>query len=105
MDKNEFKKLINNIDLYNSKEYNKIIEDLKHNVCQNMRIARKLSNMEPERAAQYLGLEPQSLRRIEAENDRDEFSSKVLILAIMIYGQDANFYFKNWKENELLLQK
>ena len=70
-----------------------------------MRIARKLSNMEPERAAQYLGLEPQSLRRIEAENDRDEFSSKVLILAIMIYDQDANFYFKNWKENELLLQK
>lgn len=94
MDKNEFRKLINNIDLYNSNEYNKIIADLKHNVCQNMRIARKLSNMEP-----------QSLRRIEAENDRDEFSSKVLILAIMIYGQDANFYFKSWKENELLLQK
>ena len=105
MDKNEFKKLINNIDLYNSNEYNKIIADLKHNVCQNMRIARKLSNIEPEKAAQYLGLEPQSLRRIEAENDRDEFSSKVLILAIMIYDQDANFYFKNWKENELLLQK
>lgn len=105
VDKNEFKNLINNIDLYNSNEYNKIIADLKHNVCQNMRIARKLSNIEPEKAAQYLGLEPQSLRRIEAENDRDEFSSKVLILAIMIYGQDANFYFKNWKENELLLQK
>ena len=64
MDKNEFKKLINNIDLYNSKEYNKIIEDLKHNVCQNMRIARKLSNMEPERAAQYLGLEPQDRKSV-----------------------------------------
>ena len=42
---------------------------------------------------------------IEAENDRDEFSSKVFIMAVMLYNQDANFYFKNWKENELLLQK
>lgn len=105
MDKKEFSQLIKKIDLYNSKEYNEIIAKLKHNICQNMRIARKLSNIEPEKAAQYLNLEPQSLRRIEAENDRDEFSSKVFILAIMLYNQDANFYFKDWKENEILLNK
>lgn len=105
MDKNEFNQLIKKIDIYNSNEYNEIIANLKHNICQNMRIARKLSNIEPESAAQYLNLEPQSLRRIEAENDRDEFSSKVFIMAVMLYNQDANFYFKNWKENELLLQK
>lgn len=105
MDKKEFKQLINKVDLYNSDEYNEIIAKLKHNICQNMRIARKLSEIEPELAAQYLNLEPQSLRRIEAENDRDEFSSKVFILAVMLYNQDANFYFKEWKENEMLLNK
>lgn len=105
MDKKEFSQLIKKIDLYNSKEYNEIIAKLKHNICQNMRIARKLSNIEPEKAAQYLNLEPQSLRRIEAENDRDEFFSKVFILAVMLYNQDANFYFKDWKENEILLNK
>ncbi len=105
MDKKEFKQLINKIDLYNLDEYNEIIANLKHNICQNMRIARKLSKIDPEVAAQYLNLEPQSLRRIEAENDRDEFSSKVFIMAVMLYNQDANFYFNNWKENEMLLNK
>lgn len=103
MDKKEFDELISSIDLYNSKQYNEIIAKLKHNICQNLRIARKLSKLDPEVAAQYLNLEPQSLRRIEAENDRDEFSSKVLIMAIMVYNQDANFYFKDWKENQKLL--
>lgn len=105
MDKKEFNELINNIDLYNSNEYNEIIARLKHNVCQNLRIARKLSNIEPDIAAQYLDLEPQSLRRIEAENDRDDFSTKVFIMAVMFYKPDANFYFRDWKENEKLLNK
>ena len=70
-----------------------------------MRIARKLSKIEPDQAAELLKLEPQSLRRIEAENDRDEFSTRVLIMAIMIYKPDANFYFKKWQENELLLKE
>lgn len=70
-----------------------------------MTIARKLSNVSPDNAAQLLKLEPQSLRRLEAENDRDEFSTRVLLIAIMIYEPDANFYFKNWKENEKILNK
>lgn len=105
MDKKEFNDLIKSIDIYNQDEYNKIINLLKHNICQNMRIARKLSKMNIEKAALLLNLEPQSLRRIEAEGDRDDFSTKVLIMAIMIYNEEANFYFKNWKENELLLHK
>lgn len=105
MDRNEFNQIIDKISLYDSEEYNEIVSKLKHNICQNMRIARKLSKIEPEQAAQYLNLEPQSLRRIEAENDRDEFSSKVFIMAVMFYNQDANFYFKNWKENEKLILK
>ena len=104
MDRKEFNKFIKNINLYDSKEYDEVIAKLKHNVCQNLRIARKISKMEPEVAAQYLDLEPQSLRRIEAENDRDEFSTKVFLMAVMIYEPDANFYFNDWKENELLLQ-
>ena len=105
VDKKEFKELLAKIDVYDKAEYNKVIAMLKHNLCQNMRIARKLSNMEPETAAQLLDLEPQSLRRIEAENDRDEFSTKVLIMAIMIYEPDANFFFNNWQDNEKLLDK
>lgn len=105
LDKKEFNELLKTVDIYNKSEYNKVIAILKHNLCQNMRIARKLSNIDPEVAAQLLNLEPQSLRRIEAENDRDEFSTKVLIMAIMIYKPDANFYFRKWQDNELLLNK
>lgn len=100
MNKQEFSSLIRNMDLYNSNEYDNIIAKIKHNVCQNMRIARKLSKIELEVAAQYLDLESQSLRRIEAENDRDEFSTKVFLMAVMIYNQDANFYFNDWHDNE-----
>lgn len=41
MNKQEFSSLIRNMDLYNSNEYDNIIAKIKHNVCQNMRIARK----------------------------------------------------------------
>lgn len=105
MDKKEFQNQIKAIGSYNPEEYSKLVLEMKHNICQNMRIARKLSKITPECAAEFLGIEPQSLRRIEAENDRDEFSTKVLIMAIMIYDVDANFYFRDWQENELLLQK
>lgn len=104
MDKEEFIDYISSINIYDTDKYNKAIMLLKHNICQNMRIARKLSNMKPDEAAQLLDLEPQSLRRIEAINDRDEFSTKVLIMAIMIYKPDANFYFRKWQDNELLLE-
>ena len=105
MNKAEFQKQLKEQGIYNPEEYSKLILTMKHNICQNMRIARKLSKITPECAAEFLGIEPQSLRRIEAENDRDEFSTKVLIMAIMIYDVDANFYFRDWQENELLLQK
>ena len=103
MDIKDFKKILKTIDIYNTDEYDSIVNDLKHNICQNMRIARKITKMKPDEAAVHLGLEPQSLRRIEAENDRDEFSSKVLIMAIITYNVDANFYFKDWRDNEKLL--
>ena len=83
MQDNDFKTLLKSIDVYDKSEYNTVIMSAKHNICQNMRIARKLSNIEPELAAQYLDLEPQSLRRIEAENDRDEFSIKVFIMVFL----------------------
>lgn len=105
LDKEEFNNILNSIDIYDNDEYNHLISILKHNFCQNMTIARKLSNVSPDNAAQLLKLEPQSLRRLEAENDRDEFSTRVLLIAIMIYEPDANFYFKNWKENEKILNK
>lgn len=105
MDKKEFLRKLNDIDAYDSEEYVNLISMVKHNICQNLRIARKLSKLDPNQASELLGLEPQSLRRIEAENDRDEVSTRVLIMAIMVYEQDANFYFKNWRDNEILLKK
>lgn len=105
MNKQEFQQKLSQIDIYDSKEYYDMISLVKHNLCQNFRIARKLSHINPETAATLLGLEPQSLRRIEAENDRDEFSTRVFIMAIMIYEPDANFYFRDWKDNEKLLLK
>ena len=100
-----YKQQILQANLYDSQILNEITTNLKHNICQNLRIARILSGISPDDAAQYLGLEPQSLRRIEAENDRDEVSTRVLILAIVMYEPDANFYFKNWKDNELLINR
>ncbi len=103
MDKEEFNKLLRETDIYSREEYNKIVLLLKHNLCQNIRIARKLSKKSPEEASALLGLEPQSLRRIEALNDRDDISLRVLMLAVMVYDMNADFYFKDWKENEKLL--
>ena len=45
MDKEQFSDLIKQIDLYDSEKYNKVLADLKHNICQNLRIARKLSKL------------------------------------------------------------
>lgn len=103
MDRSELSKQLKSIDMYDDKLHNEFVCQLKHNVCQNMRISRLLSNISVEKAAQYFGLEPQSLRRIEAEHDRDEISSKVLILAMVLYDTSADFYFEDWKSNELLL--
>lgn len=103
MNKEEFNKLLRETDIYSREEYNKIVLLLKHNLCQNIRIARKLSKKSPEEASALLGLEPQSLRRIEALNDRDDISLRVLMLAVMVYDMNVDFYFKDWKENEKLL--
>lgn len=106
MNKNEFLEKLQGINVYEQQEeYDKLLATIKHNICQNMRIARKLSNIKPDKAAELLNLEPQSLRRIEAKNDRDEFSTRVLVMAIMIYNPDANFYFQKWQDNALLLKK
>ena len=93
------------LDAYDEKLITEFVRQIKHNVCQNMRIARLLSNIGVEEAAQYFGIEPQSLRRIEAEHDRDEVSSRVLLMAMVLYNENADFYFNDWKENELLLNQ
>ena len=100
MNKEEFNKLLRETDIYSREEYNKIVLLLKHNLCQNIRIARKLSKKSPEEASALLGLEPQSLRRIEALNDRDDISLRVLMLAVMVYDMNADYYFIDSKENE-----
>ena len=102
---NYLNKNINNKEVFTEKEYKETIALVKHNICQNMRIARKLSNLDSETASEHLFIESQSLRRLEALNDRDEFSLKVFIMALITYGQDANFYFEDYKENEKLLNE
>ena len=92
-------------EVFTEEEYQEVIKLFKHNICQNMRIARKLSGLDSETASEHLFLEAQSLRRLEAINDRDEFSLKVFIMALLTYNQDADFYFEDYKENEKLLNE
>lgn len=105
MSRSELSNELKAINAYDEKLVNDFVRRIKHNVCQNLRIARLLSDIGVENAAQYFDLEPQSLRRIEAEHDRDEISSKVLLMAMVLYDVDADFYFKDWEKNELLLNQ
>lgn len=95
---NKFKR-----EIFTEEEYNEVLKLFKHNISQNMRIARKLSNIDSETAAERLFIEPQSLRRIEALNDRDEFSIKVFIMAVLTYDVNPDFYFEDYRINEKLL--
>ena len=108
MKKEYYKKLLNEVPVDDIEKYkkacNKVIDDVKHNIAQNLRIARKLSDKSPKFSYQALGIEYETLRRIESKKGKDEFSLKVLILATIIYDEDIDFYFKDWKENEKLLK-
>lgn len=77
--------------------------DVKKNICQNMRIARKLANIKVKDAAPALGIEPESLKRIEAPSSEIGPSLEVLCGAIELYEQAPNFYWNEWKENQKLL--
>ena len=77
--------------------------EIKKNICQNMRIARKLAQMKVKDAAPALGIEPESLKRIEAPSSEVGPSLEVLCCAIELYGQNPNFYWDYWEDNQELL--
>ena len=77
--------------------------EIKKNICQNMRIARKLAQMKVKDAAPALCIEPESLKRIEAPSSKVGPSLEVLCGAIELYEKDPNFYWLDWEENEKLL--
>ena len=77
--------------------------EIKKNICQNMRIARKIAKMKVKDAAPALGIEPKSLKRIEAPSSKVGPSLEVLCGAIELYEKDPNFYWLDWEENEKLL--
>lgn len=78
-------------------------EEVKVNLCQNMRIARKLSKIKVKDAAPQLGIEPDSLKRIESSSKVGP-SLEVLCGAIELYNQDPNFYWNDWNKNQKLLE-
>ena len=78
-------------------------EEVKINLCQNMRIARKLSNIKTKDAARKLGIEPESLKRIESGSKVGP-SLEVFCGAIELYNPEPNFYWKDWTENQKLLE-
>ena len=78
--------------------------EIKKNLCQNMRIARKLAQIKVKDAAPSLGIEPESLKRIEALSSEIGPSLEVLCGAIELYEQDPNFYWVDWEENQKLLK-
>lgn len=55
-------------------------------------------------AAPALGIEPESLKRIEAPSSEIGPSLEVLCGAIELYEQDPNFYWEYWEENQKLLE-
>ena len=77
---------------------------VKKNICQNMRIARKLANIKVKDEAPALGIEPESLKRIESPSSEIGPSLEVLCGAIELYEQDPNFYWEYWEENQKLLE-
>lgn len=78
-------------------------QEIKKNLCQNMRIARKLAKMKVKDAAPALGIEPESLKRIEAPSSKIGPSLEVLCGAIELYEQKPDFYWINWEDNQKLL--
>ena len=67
-------------------------------------LARKLAKMKVKDAAPQLGIEPESLKRIEAPSSEIGPSLEVLCGAIELYGQNPNFYWVDWEENQKLLK-
>ena len=107
MDIKYYKKVLTNIDLNDTEEYKKvrkmILLDFKHNIAQNLRIARELSKKTVKYSANAMGIKKTTLKRIESDYDRDEISLKDLLVALIIYDKKIDFYFNDWKENEKLL--
>ena len=78
--------------------------DIKAKICQNMKIARHLSVIRLEEAAEIFGVTPEHLKRVEAVNDRNNMSINMLHKAIIVYGQDADFFFREPSENRKILE-
>lgn len=77
--------------------------EIKKNICQNMKIARKLAKIKVKDAAPQLGIEPESLKRIESGSKVGP-SLEVLSGAIELYNKTPDFYWGDWKENIKLLE-
>ncbi len=85
------------------KKYNLTI-DVKKNICQNMKIARKLNGLSVDEASELLDITNEHLKRIEAPNVPNYISFELLYIAMKIYKKDANFFFENYKDNEKFLK-
>lgn len=85
------------------KKYNLTI-DVKKNICQNMKIARKLNGLSVDKASELLDITNEHLKRIEAPNVPNYISFELLYIAMKIYKKDANFFFENYKDNEKFLK-
>ncbi len=81
----------------------KLNVDIKANICQNMKIARKLKGYSVDKAAELLDITNEHLKRIEAPNVPNYISFELVYIVMNVYEQDANFFFHNPKENIKLL--
>ncbi len=78
--------------------------DIKKNICQNMKIARKLKGYSVDEASELLDVTNEHLKRIEAPNVANYISFELLYIAMNVYKKDANFFFNNPSENEKILK-
>ena len=77
----------------------------KDNICQNFRIARSLIKMNINDAAYYFECTVDHLKRIEAPHDRSNISLNLVYMGSVVYQQEPNFFFIDWKENQKILDK
>lgn len=78
--------------------------DIKRNICQNMKIARKICGYSVDKASELLDITNEHLKRIEAPNVPNYISFELLYIAMNVYKKDANFFFSDPKENEKFLK-
>ena len=79
--------------------YDDFNENIKTVICKNIKKYRTLKKVNLMKLAEEINVSVDHLKRIEAPKDRNNMSIIMLYKAIVVYHQDANFFFTEPEEN------